>query len=63
MTTPAQPTPTPAHRSTLPSIGGIVSILETIAFIVATVLAILGHGQDAIVSALVGASAHGVNHP
>lgn len=65
MTTPTQPTPTPAKSSTTNTIRAIISVLETVAFIVATALAAMNNGSDfknAIITALVGFIAHGVNH-
>ena len=55
---PAQPTPTSGIN-----LRAVISVLETVAFLIAVVLQALGHGNDALVSALIGAAGHAVNHP
>lgn len=61
MTTPAPAQPV-THTSSL-NIRAIISVLETVAFVVAVILQALGYGSDALVAALIGASGHAVNHP
>lgn len=41
----------------------VISVLETLAFIVAVIMAIWFNRADAIILALVGAAAHSFNHP
>jgi hypothetical protein len=63
MTQPAPATPVAARSSI--SLRGVISILETASFIIATILAVLGNGSDtrnAVITALIGASTHAVNH-
>jgi hypothetical protein len=59
MTQPVQP----SDNGIPPWLRAIISIVETLAFIVAVILQLSGHGGDAIVAALIGASGHAVNHP
>ena len=59
MTQPTE-TRTVARRSL--NIDAVLSVVETVAFIVAVILAIWFNKSDAIISALIGASAHAVTH-
>lgn len=66
MTTP-QPQPQPTvHIAAMPSVlRAIISVCETVGFIVASVLALMNNGSDfrhAIAAALLAFVAHGVNH-
>lgn len=58
MTRPVQRT-VPAKP---PFVAAILSVIETVAFVVAVILAIWVSKSDAIVSALIAASAHAFNH-
>ena len=52
----------PTARNNL-NMRAVISVLETIAFIIAVILQATGHGSDALIAALIGASGHAVNHP
>ena len=62
-----QPAPAaPVHVTPIPSVlRAIISVCETVGFIVGAVLALMNNGQDfkhAIAAALLAFVAHGVNH-
>jgi hypothetical protein len=64
-TQPAAQPAAPVRRAPAITLRGVISILETAAFIIATILAALGNGSDtrnAVITALVGASTHAINH-
>jgi hypothetical protein len=64
-TQPAQPAAQPVATHPVITLRGIISILETASFVIATILAALNNGQDfkrGVTTALVGFIAHGVNH-
>lgn len=69
MTTPApapvQPAPKPSPVVNVNTLRAIVSVLETVAFLVGAVMAAMNNGSDfqhAIITVIVGAVLHGVNH-
>ena len=58
---PTQPVQQPAVQAPT-NIRGLVSIAETLAFLVAVVLYALGYHTDGIITALSGTVAHGLLH-
>lgn len=68
MTQPTPATqPEPQPHTVFPNthtinLHGIAAYLETLAFLVAVILKVLGHGNDAVITALSGAVMHAYNH-
>ena len=64
MTAPTtEPLAAPAQApSGVINIRWVVSALETIGFLVAVILAILGKNHDALIAVMSGATAHGLIH-
>lgn len=62
MTQPVQPVQRPVAVGKPAWVAALLSIIETVAFVVAVILAIWFNKSDAIISALIAASAHAFNH-
>jgi len=64
VTTPTQQPATVTHTTTAKPVwlAALLSVIETVAFVIAVILAIWFNKPDAVVAALVGAAAHAFNH-